>query len=267
MRQKQKNQLVIGIGIALFLFLLFLLSIFYTPFDPDMMNAKEKLLAPSFQHIFGTDQFGRDICSRVLKGLGTTFIIALSTVSIGAIVGVVLGAVTGYFGGWMDEICMRINDVIIAFPNILLVLIFISVIGVGQNNMILALSIVFIPSFSRMTRSEFLTHRDMDYVKSARLMGVSHFRILFVHILPNTVPTILSMMAIGFNNAILAEAGMSYLGLGVQPPNPSLGRMLAESQIYLATAPWIAIFPGIAIVLLALSFSMISEGLSKGGRS
>ena len=187
--------------------------------------------------------------------------------SIGAIVGVVLGAVTGYFGGWMDEICMRINDVIIAFPNILLVLIFISVIGVGQNNMILALSIVFIPSFSRMTRSEFLTHRDMDYVKSARLMGVSHFRILFVHILPNTVPTILSMMAIGFNNAILAEAGMSYLGLGVQPPNPSLGRMLAESQIYLATAPWIAIFPGIAIVLLALSFSMISEGLSKGGRS
>lgn len=267
MKQKRNTQLLLGIGIALFLFLLFLIGMFYTPYDPDAMSAKEKLLAPSIRHLFGTDQFGRDICSRVLKGIGTTFIIALSTVSIGAVVGILLGAVTGYFGGWIDEILMRINDVIVAFPNILLALIFISILGSGKNNIILALSIVFIPSFSRMTRSEFLAHRDMDYVKSARLMGVSHFRIMIVHILPNAIPTILSMMAIGFNNAVLAEAGMSYLGIGVQPPEASLGRMLSESQIYLATAPWIAIFPGIAIILLALSFSMISEGLSKrGGR-
>lgn len=267
MKQKRNFQLFVGIGIAMFLFLLFLVGVFYTPYDPDAMSGAEKLVGPSIHHLFGTDQFGRDVFSRVLKGLGTTFMIALLTISIGAVVGVLLGAITGYFGGWLDEIFMRISDVIIAFPNVLLALIFISVLGPGKNNVILALAIVFIPSFSRMTRSEFLANRDMDYVKSARLMGVSHVRIMLVHILPNAVPTILSMVAIGFNNAVLAEAGMSYLGIGVQPPEASLGRMLSESQVYLSTAPWIAIFPGVAIVLLALSFSMISEGLSKrGGR-
>ena len=119
-----------------------------------------------------------------------------------------------------------------------------------QYNVILALGIVFIPSFARITRSEFLARKDMDYVKSARLMGVSHLRIIFVHILPNTVPSLLSMAAIGFNNAVLSEAGMSFLGIGVQPPDASLGRMLSESQTYLMTAPWGSVFPGLAVILL-----------------
>ncbi len=265
MKNRKNYSLIIGITIVSILFLLFLMGIFYTPYDPDAMNGSEKMLAPSIQHLFGTDQFGRDIFSRVLKGIGTTFLIAISTVCLGAGIGVLIGVLTGYFGGWLDEVLMRVNDAIVAFPSILLALIFISVLGAGKNNVVLALAIVFIPSFARMTRSEFLANRDMDYVKSAKLMGVSSLRIMLVHILPNAIPTILSMMAIGFNNAILAEAGMSYLGIGVQPPEASLGRMLSESQIYLSRAPWIAIFPGLAIVLLALSFSLISEGLSKKG--
>ena len=178
-----------------------------------------------------------------------------------------IGAFTGYFGGWLDEVLMRFNDAVVSFPSILLALVFISILGPGKYNVILALAVVFIPSFARMTRSEFLSQREMDYVKSARLMGVPHMRIIFVHILPNVLPTVFATAAIGFNNAILAEAGMSYLGIGVQPPDASLGRMLSESQTYLATAPWCALFPGIAVILLALGFSLMSDGLQKkGGR-
>ena len=176
-----------------------------------------------------------------------------------------MGAFTGYFGGWLDEILMRFNDAVVSFPSILLALVFISILGPGKYNVILALGVVFIPSFARMTRSEFISQREMDYVKSARLMGASHLRIMFIHILPNTLPTVLATAAIGFNNAVLAEAGMSYLGIGVQPPDASLGRMLSESQAYLATAPWCALFPGVAVILLALGFSLLSDGLQKKG--
>ena len=160
---------------------------------------------------------------------------------------------------------MRINDVIVSFPGILLALVFIALLGPGKYNVILALGIVFIPSFARITRSEFLARKDMDYVKSARLMGVSHLRIMFVHILPNAVPSLLSMAAIGFNNAVLSEAGMSFLGIGVQPPDASLGRMLSEAQTYLMPAPWGAIFPGLAVILLALGVSLLGDGLQKKG--
>ena len=202
-----------------------------------------------------------------MKGTGTTFFVAFATVVLGGGTGLVIGAFTGYFGGWLDEVLMRFNDAVVSFPSILLALVFISILGPGKYNVILALAVVFIPSFARMTRSEFLSQREMDYVKSARLMGVPHMRIIFVHILPNVLPTVFATAAIGFNNAILAEAGMSYLGIGVQPPDASLGRMLSESQTYLATAPWCALFPGIAVILLALGFSLMSDGLQKkGGR-
>ena len=160
---------------------------------------------------------------------------------------------------------MRINDVIVSFPGILLALVFIALLGPGKYNVILALGIVFIPSFARITRSEFLARKDMDYVKSARLMGVSHLRIIFVHILPNTVPSLLSMAAIGFKNAVLSEACMSFLGIGVQPPDASLGRLLSESQTYLMTAPWGSVFPGLAVILLALGVSLLCDGLQKKG--
>ena len=266
MKKKQKNySLILGTSIALFMLLVLILGMIYTPYDPDAMNGGAKFAAPSLAHIFGCDHFGRDVFSRVLKGTGNTFFVAAATVILGGGIGILTGAFTGYFGGWVDEILMRFNDVVVSFPNILLALVFISILGPGKYNVIAALAIVFIPSFARITRSEFLRQREMDYVKSARLMGVSHLRIMFVHILPNVLPSIFSMAAIGFNNAVLAEAGMSYLGIGVQPPDASLGRMLSEAQSYLLKSPWASIFPGIAVILLALGFSLLSDGLLKKG--
>ena len=196
-----------------------------------------------------------------MKGAGTTFLVALGTVLIGTAFGVLIGAFTGYFGGTIDEILMRIIDAVFAFPSILLALVFISLLGTGTYQVVIALGIAFIPSFSRIVRSEFLKYKNMDYVKNARLQGASHLRIMFVHILPNILPVLLSSLTIGFNNAVLAEASMSYLGLGIQPPEPSLGRMLYEAQSYLFNAPWYAIGPGVTIILIILGFSMVSEGL------
>jgi len=204
MKKKRNLTLIIGAVLTAFMLLFLLIGFFYTPYDPDAMNGAAKFAAPSLSHPFGCDHFGRDIFSRVLKGTGTTFFVAFATLLLGGTIGVLVGAFTGYFGGWIDEILMRINDVIVSFPGILLALVFIALLGPGKYNVILALGIVFIPSFARITRSEFLARKDMDYVKSARLMGVSHLRIIFVHILPNTVPSLLSMAAIGFNNAVLS---------------------------------------------------------------
>lgn len=265
MKKKRNLTLIIGAVLTAFMLLFLLIGFFYTPYDPDAMNSAAKFAAPSLPHPFGCDHFGRDIFSRVLKGTGTTFFVAFATLLLGGTIGVLVGAFTGYFGGWIDEILMRINDVIVSFPGILLALVFIALLGPGKYNVILALGIVFIPSFARITRSEFLARKDMDYVKSARLMGVSHLRIIFVHILPNMVPSLLSMAAIGFNNAVLSEAGMSFLGIGVQPPDASLGRMLSESQTYLMTAPWGSVFPGLAVILLALGVSLLGDGLQKKG--
>jgi peptide/nickel transport system permease protein len=242
--------------IALFV----LVGVFYTPYDPNQMNGSLKNVSPSLSHLFGTDNFGRDIFSRVMEGAGTTFMIAVITVLIGAGIGILLGAVTGYFGGVLDEVLMRVNDSVTSFPSILLALVFVSILGAGTYNIVLALGIIFIPSFARVVRSEFLIYREMDFVKNAKLMGAGHLRIMFVHILPNTKPILLTSLMIGFNNAVLAEAGMSYLGLGVQPPQASLGRMLSEAQAYLLYAPWYALAPGLMIVMTVLSVNLMSGG-------
>jgi len=158
---------------------------------------------------------------------------------------------------------MRISDVITAFPSVLMAMVLISLLGSGKYNIIIALSILFIPSFARVVRSEFAKQKQLDYVRSARLMGAGHIRIMFVHILPNVIPVLLSAVAIGFNNAVLAEASMSFLGIGVQPPDPSLGRMLSESQGFLSSAPWYPLSSGITIVLLILGFGLISDGAAR----
>ena len=260
MKAKRKDSnFIIGIVLVSIALLLVVVGLFYTPYDPNAMSAALKNKAPSFLHWFGTDYMGRDILSRVMDGSGTTFLVGVATVSIGAVIGSIVGAITGYFGGLLDEVIMRVNDSIASFPSILLALVFVSVIGTGKYNIILALGILFIPSFARVMRSEYKKQKEMDYVKNARLMGASHARIMFVHILPNTKTILLSAITIGFNNAVLAEAGMSYLSLGVQPPDASLGRMLSEAQGYLLNAPWFAIFPGLMIVITVLGFSLINE--------
>ena len=188
----------------------------------------------------------------------------MATVASGLVVGLLIGGLTGSYGGWVDEVIMRLNDAITAFPSILLALVLIALLGSGKYNIILALGLLFIPSFSRVVRAEVARQRSLDYVASARLMGAGDMRILFLHILPNIIPVLLPSVAIGFNNAVLAEASMSYLSVGVQPPDASLGRMLNEAQVYLLSAPWYALSTGAAIVLLVLGFGLLSEGMGGG---
>ena len=261
--QKKNTSFRIGAAIAAVMAALALIGYVWTPYDPTAIVGSEKFLAPSLHHLFGTDSFGRDIFSRVMAGMGTTFFIALCTVLIGGAVGTLIGAFTGYFGGVVDEVLMRLNDALTAFPNILLALVFIAMLGFGKYNVILALGVAFIPSFARVVRAEFARHRAMSYVKSARLMGASHLRIIFRHILPNTWGVLLPALVIGFNNAVLAEASMSYLGIGVSAPDVSLGYMLSESQSYMIKAPWYVLCTGAVIVLLILGVSMMGEGLRK----
>ena len=238
MRFMKKNKhtnayFISGAAITVLFIILMLIGLIHTPYDPNAMNGAEKFSSPSFSHIMGTDNFGRDIFSRVLKGISMTGLVAVSTVAIGGSIGTITGAVTGYYGGLVDEIVMRIN----------------------------ALGILFIPSFARIVRSEYISLKERDFVKSARLMGAGNMRIIFRHIFPNIRSTLFVTATIGFNNAVLAEAGLSYLGIGIQPPDASLGSMLSDAQSYLFTAPWYAIMPGMTIVLFVLGFSLLAEGI------
>lgn len=267
MKHLNNNYLRSGLLLTGFLVLLICIGFFWTPYDPNAMMAGPKLDTPSLQHWMGTDNFGRDIFSRVLKGAGTTAGIAFCTVAIGAVLGTAVGALTGYFGGIVDEALMRFNDVMTAFPSVLLALVFISILGPGKTyNVILALGVVFIPSFARVTRTSFAALRDVNYIKSVRLMGASTPRILLVHMLPNTLQVLLPALTIGFNNAVLAEASMSYLGIGVTPPDASLGYMLSEAQGMFTAAPWYAICTGLTIVLLVFGVGLIGEGLQRRGK-
>lgn len=260
-QNRRSIYLTAGVMITAVFAVLMLIGFIHTPYSPNAMNASEKFMAPSRSHIMGTDNFGRDIFSRVLKGISMTVLVAVSTVAIGGSIGTVIGAVTGYYGGIVDEVIMRINDALNGFPSILLALVIVSIAGPGKYNVIMALGILFIPSFARIVRSEYISLKERDFVKSARLMGAGNLRIIFRHIFPNVLPTLFVTITIGFNNAVLAEAGLSYLGIGIQPPDASLGSMLSDAQSFLFTAPWYAVMPGMTIVLFVLGFSLLAEGI------
>ncbi len=261
---KKYNGFLIGGGILTAMMLAFVLvGVFWTPYDSNAMDADALKQAPSWAHLMGTDDFGRDILSRVMEGAASSLLIALWVVAIGCFCGLVIGALCGYYGGIADAVLTRVCDSITAFPSFLLALVIISVLGKSTYNIILALGILFIPSFARIVRTEYVRCRDLNYIQSARLMGAGDLRIMVCHILPNTLTVLLSSLTIGFNNAILSEASMSFLGLGVQPPTPSLGYMLNESRELLASAPWYALFVGGTIVALVLGFSLLGEGLQR----
>lgn len=260
-------RLIIGIVLISLVFICVVLSMVMENYDPNEVNYSEMLQKPSFKHIFGTDDYGRDIYTRVMKGAATTFGISVFTVLMGAFVGTVVGALTGYFGGVVDEILMRFNDCLASFPSILLALVVVSLLDKGTWNICIALGLVFIPSFARIMRAEFLKEKNKDYVLNARLMGAGHLRIIFIHIFPNTLPILFSGMLVGVNNAVLAEAGLSYLGLGVQPPDPSLGRMLSEAKTFLLTAPWYELYPCFLMIVFILGLTMISDNFGVSGVS
>lgn len=266
MKGKRDPLLIVGGLLSAGMVALIVLGYFWTPYDPEAMSTGPKFTAPCLAHLLGTDNFGRDIFSRVLDGAGTSLLIAVCVVAIGCGLGILIGSLCGYYGGVADAILTRVCDSITAFPSFLLALVVVSVIGGGTYNIILALGVLFVPSFARIVRGEFARCRDLNYIKSARLMGVRDGRIMLRHILPNTLPVLLPAITIGFNNAVLSEASMSFLGIGIRPPQASLGSMLSASQTYFQSAPWYALGSGGAIVLLILGFSLLSEGLQRRAR-
>ena len=260
---KDNPYLLSGAIITGIMVLVIIIGIFWTPYDPTAMNSADKLQGMSFRHPMGTDNMGRDVLSRVMYGSRITLLIAIGTVAIGSVVGTIIGALTGYFGGMFDEVTMRIIDALFAFPSILLALVIVSVFGTGWVQLLISLGIAFVPSYARIVRGEVLRCRNMDYVENARLQGVSNLRMIFVHILPNIKGVMASSIMIGFNNAVLAEAGLSYLGVGSQPPYASLGKMLSDAQQYMFTTPSYVLCPGIVIVLMVLGFAFLGEGISR----
>ncbi len=250
-----------GFFVVSILLALFALSFIYIPYDPNAMDLERIFAPPSIAHIFGTDEFGRDLFSRIVDGSRVIYLVGFCAVSAGLLVGVLIGSIAGYFGGWTDEILMKIIDTKMAFPGVLLALMLIAIFGTSITNLIVAIGIIGIPKFARITRAGYMKYKQYDFVKASRSRGASHFRIMYIHILPNLFTELLITATLGFSSAIMAEAGLSYLGLGIQPPDPSWGQMLSNGQRYLGMAPWYPIIPGLFITLTVLGFNMLADGL------
>jgi len=255
------GELKAGIAIILPVFVMVLVALLGIAGDYNQMHGSRLFLPPSIVHPLGTDNFGRDILLRIVGGSRHTIILAMATVAGAVVLGTVLGLLSGYSGGIRDEAIMRLMDAVSSFPGILFALVMVALMGNGQFTLFVALLVLFIPSFTRIARSGALQYKQADFVLAERLLGASHARIIFAHILPNLTHSILSASALGLSNAILAESAMSYLGLGIQPPHPSWGRMLSEAQIFLFNAPWCAIAPGAFIMLAVIGFHCIGNGL------
>jgi peptide/nickel transport system permease protein len=251
----------IGFLITLAIVLTALLSMGYTPYDPNRMNLSERFQTPNRNHWLGTDQYGRDILSRVMKGAVNSMIVGLVAVSIGIGFGILLGSVAAFYRRWVDESIMRISDVLYGFPAVLSAILITSILGPGVVKSMIAIGIFNIPIFARLTRATSLSIWERDHVASAIAIGRSDVGIVWKYILPNILSPLVVQGTIQFAVAILAEAGLSYLGLGTQPPHASWGRMLQEAQTFMGTSVWMAIFPGCAIALAVLGFNLLGDGL------
>lgn len=252
---------VVGGAVVLLLAAVAVFGGVLTPFDPNAMNFGARFAAPSVAHPFGTDDFGRDILSRVLAGAAVSYKVAFIAVGISASVGVLLGLLAGFLGGWIDELVMRLMDVLFAFPAVLLAITVMAILGRGVGNAMVAIAIVYVPIFARVTRGAVLSVRGREYVTAARALGQGSGRIMFRHVLPNALGPILVQTSLSLAFAILAEAALSFFGLGTQPPDPSWGRMLSEGRAFLHQAWWMGVFPGLAIMLAVLGFNLLGDGL------
>ncbi|MDR0475188.1 MAG: ABC transporter permease [Treponema sp.] len=259
---KRSNfELKAGAILALLIGALTIGGFFYLPRDYNAMDSGNRFSPPGPGRLMGTDNFGRDVFIRIMAGAKYTLLTALATVAGSAALGCVLGLLSGFSGGLWDEIIMRLMDALSSFPGILLALVMVSLLGNSHGTLIIALLILFIPGFTRIMRGGMLQYKDRDFVLAALLAGTPRMRVIFVHIFPNLAPSLLSASVLGLSNAILAESTMSYLGLGIQPPEPSWGRMLSESQTFLFNAPWCALCPGIMIMLTVLAFHYLGDWL------
>jgi len=251
----------IGFCITLTIVLTAMVSTGYTPYPPNRMDLSARFQGPDGKHWFGTDQYGRDIFSRVMKGAVNSIIVGLVAVSIGMGFGILLGSLAAFYKGWLDEAIMRASDVLYGFPAVLSAILITSILGPGIINSMIAIGIFNIPIFARLTRATSLSVWERDFVTSAKAIGRTNSGIICDYILPNILSPLIVQGTVQFAIAILAEAGLSYLGLGTQPPHASWGRMLNEAQTFMGTSSWLAIFPGCAIALAVLGFNLLGDGL------
>jgi peptide/nickel transport system permease protein len=249
---------------ALVLLGIVLVAIFGEALAPQGANEQDignRLEAPSWGHPFGTDDLGRDILSRVILGASVSLEVGFLSVGLALVAGTLIGVLAGFYGRWVDDTLMRVMDMLFAFPAVLLAIAILAIRGPGTSNTIIAIAIVYVPIFARVTRASVLGVREEVYVRASRSVGASDFRLLTRHVLPNAAPPIIVQTSISLAFAVLAEAALSFLGLGTQPPNPSWGLMLAEGRGYIDLAWWLAFFPGMAIVITVLCFNLLGDGL------
>ncbi len=262
LRQFVRRRLaLLGLGILAVLILAALFAPQIAPYDPIKRNFAERLDAPSAKHWLGTDALGRDVLSRILYGGRISLYIGLFSVALSVAIGVPAGLVAGYFGGLVDGVVMRLLDLILAFPGLIFAIWLVSMLGPGVSQVILANAIFSLLIFARIVRSNVLSVRHADYVMAAYGLGIGHLRILVTHILPNVLPTIVVLASLSISGAILTGAGLSYLGLGPQPPTPEWGAMLADGRPYLRDAWWTSLFPGLVLTLTVLASTVVGDAL------
>ncbi|MCG1022617.1 ABC transporter permease [Sutcliffiella horikoshii] len=250
-----------GAFIIIFVILMGIFAPLLATHDPNTTNVMNKLQGPSAENYLGTDDVGRDIFSRLLYGARISLGIGFLSTILGAVVGVTLGIVSGYYGRWVDSLIMRICDVLLAFPGILLALAIVSVLGASTRNVIIAVAFYAIPSFARIVRGSTLSVKKLEYIDAIKAMGAKDFRIIFKHILPNIMSPIIVQATLYIASAIITASALSFLGMGTRPPTPEWGAMLSQGRSYIAQAPHITLFPGLVILLVVIGFNLMGDGL------
>ena len=257
----RNRRAVVGGIILLVIITMAIFAPYAATHDPVKQNIRNQLKPPSREHIFGTDQFGRDIFSRVVYGARLSLRVGFLSISFALVVGGLLGLVSGYFGGWMDMIIMRLIDILLALPGFLLALAIVAALGPGLENVVMAIGVSYVPSFARMMRSSVLATRELDYVGAAQALGASDSRIIFLHILPNSISPIIVLTTLSMAGAILSAAGLSFLGLGAQPPTPEWGSMIATARPSIRVSHWSVTIPGLAIFITVMCLNLVGDGL------
>jgi ABC-type dipeptide/oligopeptide/nickel transport system permease subunit len=256
-----RGVVVLGMAIILLTIAAAIFAPWLAPYNPDKIDMNNALLQPGKAHLLGTDALGRDTLSRTIYGTRVSLMIGLVVVVLGSVVGMALGLVAGYFGGWTHAIIMRIIDALMAFPMLILALLIASLLGGGINNVIMALSFAMVPAYARLMCGQVMSVKENDYILAGRSMGASHLRIMLRHLAPNCFPPLIVMMTMMLGTTILAEAGLSFLGIGVQPPIATWGNMVNDGRQYLLTNPILSFAPGLAIMLVVYAFNMVGDGL------
>lgn len=260
-RAKRNKAFMIGGFFIVILFIMALIPSVIAPYDPIAKNLEIRLLPPSGSHLLGTDDLGRDILSRIIYGAQISFGYGFLAVLIAMIVGSVIGVTAGYFGGKIDEVLMRIVDIILAFPSILLAILIVAILGPKLENAMIAIGIVNAPVYARLLRSSTLTIKNNEFIDASIATGATDTRIIMTHVLPNCMTPIIVQATLGIGGAILEMAGLSFLGLGAQPPTPEWGAMLNNAREFIRSATWVITFPGIAIIIAVLAFNLLGDGL------